>query len=151
MSLHSNFLISTATKSIRVWDLESGKMISELQAPSAVRYVMIDPERRLFFTACEKSVTIWDLISLEVQCVLKCHRDQVQAIHGWGDYVFTGGKGSVNAGSLLIWDLRKLNPNQALEEKEKSQDIFAFVKPILCRLQTVTSFTTAPEITAFEG
>ena len=81
--------------------------------------------------------------------MLKCHRDQVQAIHGWGDYVFTGGKGSVNAGSLLIWDLRKLNPNQALEEKEKSQDIFSFVNFVLFRLLIVMCFTTGLETTAF--
>lgn len=117
MSLHENFLISTATKSIRIWDLESGKMMAELQAPSAVRYVMIDPERRLFLTACDKTVTIWDLISLQVKTALKGHKDQVQAIHGCGDYIFTGGKGSPNSGSLLVWDLRKLNPNQPLEEK----------------------------------
>lgn len=92
-------------------------MLAELQAPSAVRYVKIDPERRLFLTACEKTVTIWDLISLEVRAVLKGHKDQVQTIHGYGDFVFTGGKGSPSSGSLLVWDLRKLNPNQALEEK----------------------------------
>jgi hypothetical protein len=51
----------------------------------------------------------------------------VRTIHNSGDYLFTGGKGSNNGGSLLIWDLRKLNPNQALEEKEKNQDIFTFV------------------------
>ena len=43
VAVHSNFLISTASKSIRLWDFESMKMIAELQAPSAVRHVMIDP------------------------------------------------------------------------------------------------------------
>jgi len=43
VAVHSNFLISTANKSIRLWDLESMKMIAELPAPSAVRHVMIDP------------------------------------------------------------------------------------------------------------
>ena len=117
VAVHSNFLISTATKSIKVWDLESQKMIAELTAPAAVKYVMIDPERRLFFTACEKSITIWNLISLSNEATLRCHRDEVRVLHNWGDYLFSGGKGSPNGGSLLIWDLRKLNPNQALEEK----------------------------------
>jgi hypothetical protein len=36
-------------------------MIAELAAPAAVKHVMIDPERRIFFTVCEKSVTIWDI------------------------------------------------------------------------------------------
>ena len=115
VAVHSNFLISTANKSIRIWDLETHKSIAELQAPAAVKHVMIDPERRLFFTACEKTITIWNLISLEVEGMLKCHRDEVRVLHGTGDYLFSGGKGSSNGGSLLVWDLRKLNPNQALE------------------------------------
>jgi len=92
-------------------------MIAELQAPGAVKYVMIDPERHLFYTACDKTVTFWDLISLEGKTVLKSHRDEVRVIHGRGDYLFTGGKGTPNGGSLMIWDMRKLNPNQAMEEK----------------------------------
>jgi WD40 repeat protein len=79
-----------------------------------VKYITIDPVRRLFFSACEKTVTIWDLVTLEVQGTLKCHKDEVRAIHVHGDYIFTGGKGTSNGGSLLVWDLRKLNPNQAL-------------------------------------
>ena len=66
------------------------------------------------FSSCEKTVTIWDLVTLEVQGTLKCHKDEVRAIHVHGDYIFTGGKGTANGGSLLVWDLRKLNPNQAL-------------------------------------
>ena len=114
IAVHSNFLITTANKSIRIWDLESRKLIAELQAPGAVKHVMIDPERRLFFTTCEKSITIWNLISLEVEGVLKSHKDEVRVLHGWGDYIFSAGKGTANSGSLLIWDLRKLNPNQAM-------------------------------------
>lgn len=53
-------------------------------------------------------------MTLEVQGTLKCHKDEVKAIHVHGDYIFTGGKGTANGGSLLVWDLRKLNPNQAL-------------------------------------
>lgn len=78
---------------------------------------MVDPDRRLIFTACDKTITIWDLITLEVQGILKSHKDEVRTIHNHNDYLFSGGKGLANSGSLLIWDLRKLNPNQALEEK----------------------------------
>ena len=106
-------------------------MIAQLSAPSAVRYVMIDPVKRMFYTACEKVVTVWDLVSLQARGVLKSHKDQVQAIHNYGDYIFTGGKGSPSGGSLLVWDLRKLSHNQALQEKEKNQDIFTFVTSFL--------------------
>ena len=103
-----------------MWDLENKKLISDLTGPhltSSVKYVLIDPLRGLFMSACDRTVTIWDLATLEVQGTLKCHKDEVRTIHVHGDYIFTGGKGTANGGSLLAWDLRKLNPNQALEEK----------------------------------
>ncbi len=117
MAVHESLLVSSATKNIRVWDLESRKLISDLTGPQltgSVKYVLIDPIRGLFLSACDKTVTIWDLVTLEVQGTLKCHKDEVKAIHIQGDYIFTGGKGTANGGSLLAWDLRKLNPNQAL-------------------------------------
>lgn len=132
--------------------MENGKIISDLTGPQingSVKYVTIDPIRRLFFSACEKTVTIWDLVTLEVQGTLKCHKDEVRAIHVHGDYIFTGGKGTANGGSLLVWDLRKLNPNQALEEKEKNQDIFTFVTIESFRLLMRISCTMVQEIIVF--
>lgn len=117
VAVHESLLVSSATKNIRVWDLESRKLISDLTGPQltgSVKYVLIDPVRGLFLSACDKTVTIWDLVTLEVQGTLKCHKDEVRTIHIHGDYIFTGGKGTSNSGSLLVWDLRKLNPNQAL-------------------------------------
>ena len=49
--------------------------------------------------------------------MLKSHRDEVRTICSLNDYLFTGGKGSNNGSSLLIWDMRKLNMNQPLEDK----------------------------------
>ncbi len=69
MTAHANILISTGTKSLKIWDLETSKIISDLSGPhlsSFVKYVMVDPERRLMFTACEKNITIWDLVTLNV-------------------------------------------------------------------------------------
>jgi hypothetical protein len=36
-------------------------------------------------------------------------------MHINGDYLFTGGKGLSNSGSLLVWDMRNLNPNHPME------------------------------------
>lgn len=69
MAAHANILISTGTKSLKIWDLETSKIISDLSGPHLsgfVKFVMVDPERRLMFTACEKNITIWDLITLNV-------------------------------------------------------------------------------------
>lgn len=36
-------------------------------------------------------------------------------MHIVNDVLFTGGKGLANSGSLLIWDLRNLDPNKPQE------------------------------------
>lgn len=67
VALHESLLVSSATKNIRVWDLENKKLISDLTGPqlaSSVKYVLIDPIRGLFLSACERTVTIWDLVTL---------------------------------------------------------------------------------------
>jgi WD40 repeat protein len=67
VAVHESLLVSSATKNIRVWDLESRKLISDLTGPQltgSVKYVLIDPIRGLFLSACDKTVTIWDLVTL---------------------------------------------------------------------------------------
>lgn len=46
MATHANILISTGTKSLKIWDLETSKIISDLSGPHLagfVKYVMVDP------------------------------------------------------------------------------------------------------------
>jgi hypothetical protein len=46
MAAHANILISTGTKSLKIWDLETSKIISDLSGPylaGFVKYVMVDP------------------------------------------------------------------------------------------------------------
>lgn len=48
-------LLSAASRSIKMWDLETKKMVTELTGPhvlGSVRYLSIDPERQLFYSAC---------------------------------------------------------------------------------------------------
>jgi WD40 repeat protein len=62
-------LISTSTKSLKIWDLETSKIISDLSGnylTGLVKYVLVEPERNIMLTACEKVVTIWDLVTLNV-------------------------------------------------------------------------------------
>lgn len=40
-----------------------------------VKYVIVEPERNIMLTACEKTVTVWDLVTLNVECTLKAHKD----------------------------------------------------------------------------
>jgi WD40 repeat protein len=67
VAVHESFLISSATKNIRIWDLENKKLISDLTGPQlngSVKFILVDPIRSLLFTACEKTVTMWDLVTL---------------------------------------------------------------------------------------
>ena len=43
------------------------------------------------------------------------------------DTLFSAGKGTVNGGSLLVWDLRGSMSFESIVEKEKNQDIFSMV------------------------
>jgi hypothetical protein len=63
------------------------------------------------------------------------------------NYLFSAGKGLTNSGGLLVWDLRYLNFNSPMEEKERSQDIFSMVHPLPRRHPIITSSTMAHEIT----
>ena len=118
LATHANMLISTGTKSLKIWDLETSKVISDLSGPHLsgfVKFVAVNPEMRVMVTACDKIVTIWDLITLNVEGQLKAHKDEVRTMHMVGDYLFSAGKGGTNSGSLLAWDFRNLNPNCPLE------------------------------------
>ena len=100
-----------------MWDLETGKIISDLGGqPLAgyVRSVLVDAERRLMVTACEKVITVWNMVNMAVVMSLKGHKDDVRTLHMTDGVLFSGGKGTGNTPSLLIWDLRSTQP---LDEK----------------------------------
>jgi WD40 repeat protein len=75
-------------------------------------------------TACDKAITLWDLVSLQVISTLKAHKDEVRVLHIANDLLFSAGKGSASASSIFSWDFRSMNP---LQEAERSQDIFSLV------------------------
>jgi WD40 repeat protein len=59
--------------------------------------------------ACEKQVFIWDYRTYKSMAVLKAHKDEVRCLYSLGNCLFSGGKGTPNGGSLLMWDLRMLD------------------------------------------
>ena len=74
---HANMLISCSLKSVKIWDLETFKSISDLSGTHVgglVKHVAVDRERNIMLTACERVITIWDLITLNVECSLKAHK-----------------------------------------------------------------------------
>jgi WD40 repeat protein len=78
-------------------------------------------------TCCDKNVTLWDLVSLQVISTLKGHKDEVRVLH-IKDQLYSGGKGGPSAGSIFAWDFRSTN---FLCESERNQDVFSFVKLLI--------------------
>jgi WD40 repeat protein len=75
-------------------------------------------------TACDKAITLWDLVSLQVISTLKAHKDEVRVLHINNDLLYSAGKGGASASSIFSWDFRSTNP---LYEAERNQDIFSLV------------------------
>jgi WD40 repeat protein len=64
---YKNYLISTATRNVRIWDLETNKLESDITGPSLpsfVKNVIVHQDRQLMATACDKNITLWDLRTL---------------------------------------------------------------------------------------
>ena len=116
-----------------------------------VRSLAIHPEKQLLAAACDKVVNLYDLRQSSVEGTLRGHREEVRCLHIVDNYLFTAGKGLSNSGSLLVWDLRYLNFNSPMEEKERNQDIFSMVLFFLSRLPTKILYTTEAETTTWEG
>lgn len=88
------------------------QIVSDINANSGyIKCMSIWEEKKLLLTACDKSILLWDMISLTQVGVLRGHKDEIRAMTTTlnGQLLFSGGKGTSQGGSLLIWDLRK-NP-----------------------------------------
>jgi WD40 repeat protein len=79
------------------------------------------------FTTSDKFINVWDLRTFKSEITLKGHKDEIRQLHIHKDTLFSAGKGTVNGGSLLVWDLRGRMSFENIVEKEKNQDIFSMV------------------------
>ena len=70
---------------------------------------------------------MWDSRSYNSVAILKAHKDEVRTLHYKENILFSGGKSNGGCGSLLLWDLRKIQQFTPIEEKEKNLDIFTMV------------------------
>lgn len=56
-------------KNLKLWDLESQKVISDLSGQhlnGLVKVVVIDPDKRLMVTACDRNIAVWDFLNMKV-------------------------------------------------------------------------------------
>ena len=81
------------------------------------------PESSVIVTACDRTIGLWDTISLKNVGKLVGHKDEIRALHTHDNYLFSAGKGNSSAGSLIVWDIRQqLTP---ILEREKGCDLFS--------------------------
>lgn len=117
---YKHMLISAATRNIRLWDLETNQMSSDitgLNLNSFVKALAVAPEKELLAASCDKLITLWDLRTSNSEGVLRGHKDEIRTMRIVNNYLFSAGKGLTNSGGLLVWDLRYLNFNSPMEEK----------------------------------
>ncbi|KAL4435321.1 hypothetical protein ABPG74_022804 [Tetrahymena malaccensis] len=121
---HENFLFSTSVKSLKIWDLETLKCVSDIQAHNHfVKGLAILEQEKWIATACDKYINIWDMISMQKVCTLTGHNVDIKQLYVDQNHIlYSAGKGLNNFGALVTWDIRK---QQVIEEREKNQDIFS--------------------------
>jgi len=71
-------LVSSATRSVRLWDLETNQLNSDITGTnlnSFVRCLAISQEKQLLAAACDKIITLWDLRTSNNEGVLRGHKD----------------------------------------------------------------------------
>lgn len=109
------FATGSADRTIKVWDLASGKLKVTLTGHlSAVRGLAISPSRPYMFSAGEdKTVKCWDLEQNKVIRHYHGHLSGVYAValHPELDLVFTAGRDAV----VRVWDMRSRRQVFALE------------------------------------
>ena len=102
--------------------------ISEMPAHSGfIKAVAVDSSHGILITAGDRTIQLWDLVSLNNIQSFKVGIDETRAlcIDEENQLLFSAGKGNAKRGGLMAWDLRK---QVLMEEKEKNQDIFCIYR-----------------------
>jgi len=145
MTAVGNQLYSTADKSLKIWDIETMKYVSDLpERIGLVKAIAYFKEKNLLITAAEKTIMLWDVISLTNVGCMKGYKEEIKALQlvPGSELLFAASKGTATSAGLMVYDLRK---SQLLYEKEKNRDIFSLAATeqhvfFGCRSHTVNPF-----------
>jgi WD40 repeat protein len=96
MTSVDNLLYSSAAKSLKIWDLETMKYISDLpEKIGLVKSMLFWKERKLLLTASEKTVMMWDVVSLTNVGSIKTNlKDEIKCMELVGNKLILGTKGT---------------------------------------------------------
>lgn len=102
------------------------KITSDLENKiGLVKAIAFWKERNLLLTAAERTIVMWDVISLTNVGTFKGFKDEIKALHlvPEKELLFAASKGGAQGGGLLIYDPRK--NTYPIYEKERVQDVFS--------------------------
>ena len=123
----NNLLYSAAARNLKIWDLDTMSLRSDLTDKiGVIKAIAVWKERNLLLTAAERNIVMWDTVSLTNVGVLKGFKEEIKALHFVPEkqLLFAASKGNNSSAGLLVYDLRK-SSNVPLYEREKTQDVFS--------------------------
>ena len=78
----NNQLYSAAARSLRIWDLDTMSLRSDLTDKiGVIKAIAVWKERNLLLTAAEKNIIMWDTVSLTNVGILKGFKEEIKALH----------------------------------------------------------------------
>ena len=88
-------LYSGSNKSLKIWDLNEMKLVSELSENlGLIKSIVICKERKILMAQSDKSILVWDLVGLTKIGEFRGHNDIKCMEIVAGDTMFAGTKGS---------------------------------------------------------
>ena len=82
MTSVGNQLYSAAARSLKIWDLSTMRLLSDLSDKiGVIKSIAVWKERNLLMTAAEKIILMWDVVSLTNVGCLKGFKEEIKALH----------------------------------------------------------------------
>lgn len=97
MTSVGNQLYSAAARSLRIWDVGSMRLLSDLtEKVGVIKAIAFWKERNLLMTAAEKNIMMWDVVSLTNIAIYKGIKEEIKALHfvPEKELLFAASKGS---------------------------------------------------------
>lgn len=82
MTSVENQLYSAAARSLRIWDIGTMRLLSDISDKiGVIKSIALWKERNLLMTAAEKNIMMWDVVSLTNVGVLKGFKEEIKALN----------------------------------------------------------------------
>lgn len=76
-----NQLYSTSNKSLKIWDLERFTTVSDISVNQGIiKSLAVMNGQRILLTASDKTIYLYDMISLTLAGKLQNHREEIRAM-----------------------------------------------------------------------